>query len=409
MNRTTKLLAATALGTLMMVAACHNDELLPPPLQPVNPLFAHYVSMGNSITAGFQSGGINDSTQLQSYAELLAQRMRARFFSPLMARPGCPPPFINIFTQTRISTIPCALRIPHSPPLSYVTNVAVPGAEVMDAISNLDAASNANALTTFFLGTLTQTQMMQRVQPTFVTVWLGNNDVLGAATNGVNAGDSALITAPALFQARYTEVADSLLAAGVEGVVLIGVANVTAVPYLSQGQTYFAIKNGAIPGVAFPDSFKVGLNCAPIALGGKGDSVLVPFPFGAGLLAQAAAGVGTTLNCTEPQTIQPAELTNLAATVAAYNSFIQTHAGAHGWAYLDPNAAFDSLRLVPNQVAAFPNFGNPAGSTTCAASPFGLGFSCDGIHPSAATHKLIANKLIEAINAKYGTSLARIP
>ena len=394
----------------LLVAACHNEQLLPPASDPVHSLFDRYVSMGNSITAGFQSGGINDSTQLQSYAVLLATQMGTPFIAPLMARPGCPPPFINIFTQTRISPIACALRTGQSPPPPYINNVAVPGAEVMDAISNLDSASNANALTTFFLGTLTQTQMMRRVRPTFVTVWLGNNDVLGAATNSANAGDSALVTAPALFQTRYTGVVDSLVAAGVEGVVLIGVANVTAVPYLSQGQTYFAIKNGAVPGVAFPDSFKVGLNCAPSASGGKGDSVLVPFLFGAGLLAQATAGVGTTLNCTEPQTIQPAELTNLVASVTAYNTGIETHATAHGWAYLDPNPAFDSLRLVPNQVAPFPNFGNPAGSTTCAASPFGLAFSCDGIHPSAATHKLIANKLIDAIIATYGVvQLTKIP
>ena len=409
MSRLAKRFPSAALAALL-VAACHNEQLLPPASPPVHSLFDRYVSMGNSITAGFQSGGLNDSTQLQSYAVLLAAQMGTPFFSPLMARPGCPPPFINIFTQTRIAPIACALRAPQSPPPPYISNVAVPGAEVMDAISNLDPASNANALTTFFLGTLTQTQMMRRVRPTFVTVWLGNNDVLGAATNSANAGDSALVTAPALFQTRYTGVVDSLVAAGVEGVVLIGVANITAVPYLSQGQTYFAIKNGAVPGVAFPDSFKVGLNCAPSASGGKGDSVLVPFLFGAGLLAQATAGVGTTLNCTEPQTIQPAELTNLVATVTAYNTFIDTHATAHGWAYLDPNPAFDSLRLVQNQVAPFPNFGNPAGSTTCAASPFGLAFSCDGIHPSAATHKLIANKLIDAIIATYGVvQLTKIP
>lgn len=399
-----------AVVAALLAAACHNEQLLPPVSQPVHALFDRYVSMGNSITAGFQSGGLNDSTQLQSYAVLLAAQMGTPFYSPLMARPGCPPPFINIFTQTRIAPVACALRAAQSPPPPYINNVAVPGAEVMDAISNLDPASNANALTTFFLGTLTQTQMMRRVRPTFVTVWLGNNDVLGAATNGANAGDSALITAPALFQTRYSGVVDSLVAAGVEGVVLIGIANVTAVPYLSPGQTYFAIKNGAVPGVAFPDSFHVGLNCAPSGLGGKGDSVMVPFLFGAGLLAQAAAGVGTTLNCMEPQTIQPAELTNLVATVTAYNTFIATHATTHGWAYLDPNLAFDSLRLIPSQVAPFPNFGNPPGSTTCAASPFGLAFSCDGIHPSAATHKLIANKLIEAIIATYGVvQLTTIP
>jgi len=35
-------------------------------------MFQRYVAMGNSITAGFQSGGINDSTQRRSYAVLVA-------------------------------------------------------------------------------------------------------------------------------------------------------------------------------------------------------------------------------------------------------------------------------------------------------------------------------------------------
>ena len=64
MIRTSKLIGAAAFGALL-VAACHNDELFRPAAQPTNALFARYVSMGNSITAGFQSGGINDSTQLQ--------------------------------------------------------------------------------------------------------------------------------------------------------------------------------------------------------------------------------------------------------------------------------------------------------------------------------------------------------
>ena len=36
-------------------------------------MFPRYVAMGNSITAGFQSAGINDSIQQQSYAVLFAQ------------------------------------------------------------------------------------------------------------------------------------------------------------------------------------------------------------------------------------------------------------------------------------------------------------------------------------------------
>src|SRR5437763_2337967 len=97
MIRTTRLSAAL-LGALL-VAACQNDQLNRPFANtPVDPLFARYVSMGNSITAGFQSGGINDSTQQQSYAVVVAKAMRSPFFPPLLNRPGCPPPYTNVFT-----------------------------------------------------------------------------------------------------------------------------------------------------------------------------------------------------------------------------------------------------------------------------------------------------------------------
>src|SRR6266478_1040357 len=159
MNRTMRLSAAV-LGMLLAVTAC-NDEKLNRPFNttPVDALFERYVSMGNSITAGFQSGGINDSTQSQSYPVLLSRQMGTLFFVPYMSRPGCPPPFTNVFTQTRLPGTPCALRKPQPVPPPYINNVAVPGAEVMDAISNFDTASNANALTTLMLGGLTQTQM----------------------------------------------------------------------------------------------------------------------------------------------------------------------------------------------------------------------------------------------------------
>ena len=98
MLRTTKLIGAAALGLLVGVGACHNDKLLrPASITPVDPLFDRYVSMGNSITAGFQSGGINDSTQLQSYANLLGTQMQSPFFMPLLNRPGCPPPIDSVF------------------------------------------------------------------------------------------------------------------------------------------------------------------------------------------------------------------------------------------------------------------------------------------------------------------------
>ena len=182
---------------------------------------------------------------------------------------------------------------------------------------------------------------------------------------------------------------------------LAGVANRTGlpptqppanrVPFFSYGSTYFVLDQaGAIPG-----PFVASATCAPP----RGDSVLVPFPFGGALI-----NAGGTLTCNEAQTIQPAELVKLATTVAAYNTFIAAQATSRGWAYFDPNPSLDALRVIPTQVAFFPTFG-----AACSANPFGLAFSCDGIHPSAATHKLTANALIPVINTKYGTAIPAIP
>src|SRR6267143_5468810 len=182
-------LVAGGLSIVLLAAACHQDELFTsaPPRYAGGAMFLRYVAMGNSITAGFQSGGINDSTQQQSYAVLVARAMRSPFFPPLLNRPGCPPPFTNVFTQTRLTppgyptstSTSCYLRKIPNPPPPYISNTAVPGAEVIDIYKNLDTASNANTLTQFILGGLTQAQMMERAHPTFVSVWIGNNDVLG--------------------------------------------------------------------------------------------------------------------------------------------------------------------------------------------------------------------------------------
>jgi len=239
--------------------------------------------------------------------------------------------------------------------------------------------------------------------------------VLGAATSSPDAGDSTKITSVANFQTRYGALLDTVHAAGPQGAILIGVANVTAIPYFSAGATYWAIKNGlGPPGVAFPPTFTVSNNCAPIATGipgARGDSTLVPFPYGAALLGAAAAGASRNLDCldTVAAVVVPSELVKLVTAVTAYNTFISAQATARGWAYLNPNATLDSLRLIPTQVAALPNFGAPPTFTPCSANPFGLAFSCDGVHPSAATHRLIAQKLRLAINAKYTTAIPPIP
>src|SRR3989454_7801444 len=122
--------------------------------------------MGTTITAGWQSDGINDSTQVQSFAVLLARQMQTPFYVPLMNRPGCRPPLTNIYLQTRVlPAVPgnCALRKTQPIPPPYINNVAVPGALVVDPLDN---SGNPTALTTFFLGGQTPIQAIRRAKPT---------------------------------------------------------------------------------------------------------------------------------------------------------------------------------------------------------------------------------------------------
>ncbi|HUC39773.1 MAG TPA: hypothetical protein VMR92_02995, partial [Gemmatimonadales bacterium] len=85
-------------------------------------------------------------------------------------------------------------------------------------------------------------------------------------------------------------------------------------------------------------------------------------------------------------------------------TFISAQAQPHGFVYFNPNTALDSLRQVPTAVRPFPLIGQP-----CAANPFGTAFSCDAVHPSASTHRLIAIKLRDAINTSYSTAIPPIP
>src|SRR5688500_3076558 len=123
-------LRTAALAATVLLGACvgDGDELFAPVTTTPNggTLFLRYVAMGNSITAGFQSGGINDSTQQRAYPVLLAQRAGTPSFEiPRIAMPGCPRPFLAPLGATgRVGTEDSCTRI-NNPRI--VHNVAVPG------------------------------------------------------------------------------------------------------------------------------------------------------------------------------------------------------------------------------------------------------------------------------------------
>jgi hypothetical protein len=401
-RRSVALLAALFIA----VVGC-DDEALMPPEPAAGDLFARYAAIGNSITAGFQSGGINDSTQLESYAVLLAEGMGTEFHAPLLNRPGCPPPLTNVFTGEVVggpTAPPCSFRERPVPPV--LNNASVPGAALADVLSYQDPAASPNELSTLLLGGRTQMEAVREVEPTFVSAWIGNNEILGAALEG----NASLATDPETFASRYQAIVEDLAQLEAEGGVLVGVSYVHLIPHLSPGAAYFQVhQNGTLSAAvealfgsqarqAFDANFDVADTCAPEAGGGLGESTLVPFEYGFGLVQQAIQGVAATLDCaSDASVLAPEEIGQLAAFVDAYNATIESAAGELGWAFYDPNPAFAQARAA----GAIPPFPDPQAS----GSPFGPCFSHDGVHPSGNAHAVVAQQLAETIDAEYGTNI----
>jgi lysophospholipase L1-like esterase len=425
-----------AVGAVVAIAACESKrDVLTLPLSDANQIFKSYVALGNSITAGYQSGGINDSTQRQSYAKLLADQMGTMYHYPSLNMPGCPPPIANTITGARVTTgAPTGAPAPTSTTCyvraagsvsDVLNNVAVPGARVLDPTSPTTVASNP--LTTIVLGGKTQAQRALDARPTFATIWIGNNDVLEAAATGYVVGTTVVLTSPgtplppvtitspgivssqAVFQTNYDAMMKQLLDSepSLKG-VLIGVVQVAGVPLLQSGAL-----------IAGPSALSTQIQAGIDQAAGKhividpnctGSASLVSIPQ---LIPLWRAGYHPpTLSCTKGSdpanpfvgdlfVLDAAEQNALGTAITGYNTYIKGKADATGFAYYDPNVLLAAQRAA-GAIPAFPNFASPTAT-------FGTLVSLDGVHPAAAAHKLIANDLITLINSKYGTTLKPIP
>ena len=414
---------AAALGAAGALAACgdSNNKVVGPRPAGVNSIFQSYVAIGNSITAGYSASGITDATQRQSYAFLLGQQMATRFAYPSLAGRGCNPPVANFQTQAGAGTITaaqrptiCDLRT-SATATDILNNVAVPNASSYDP-TDADGTAFSNILTSLFLGGKTQVQRALEAQPTFVSIWIGNNDVLGfALRDGRAAAPTGLagMTALATFQTNYTAMLNELVAGapGVKG-ILIGVGQVASLPLM-------------VPAIAFSSPvFKGGFDAlagTPTTL----DASCVPGGAGANSLVNvfmafqirtlgAAGGFPPIVACVaggqsglipapvgDVLVLDAAELATISARITAYNAHISSEATRIGFAYYDPNPTLATLRAAGTVITNIPTLG--------ITGTFGTGMALDGVHPGPTLHRTIANELIPVINAKYSTTLVLVP
>ena len=413
---------ATALVALLAVAVAScidSDE--PFIIEPAGgTLFDRYVSLGNSITAGYISDGINIEFQRQAYPVLLAGKANARFGIPALTMPGCPPPLAGPLTTTRIDTTSCSLRTLNPPDL--VQNLAVPGADVADA-SNPEGTGTI--LNTLILGGRTQLDAMRQAEPTLVSVWLGNGDALNAALSGV----SQLLTPLAAFQSDYDEIVAAIDETDAQDAILIGAANAAVVaPVLQPGAYFWALAQDPPPGLP---TINVAANCAPF------DGTGSPNPTGFRLISfvgvAAAIGAGLdpiTIDCVNGVSLpgsdadfllDETELAAIQTRVAEYNAYIAQVAGDNGWIYVDPASFIEPALSDPDKIRKCQGLATATTATefalavqnTCPVDLdpatditfFGSFFGHDGFHPSTEAHTVIADSLANRLNAAHGLSL----
>lgn len=354
---------------------------------------SRYVAIGDSLTAGFASGGLVQDVQRNSYPALIhraATGASSGFEQPLVTAPGLP----ALLRLSSLSPLVIAPRAGSGQPANLnlprpYNNLAVPGARVHDVLVTVSGGLHDLVLR----GIAPQIQQAIALQPTLVTVWIGNNDVLSAATSG-RVIEGVTLTPAAAFDADFRAIMGALATTGAK----LAVANIPDV-------TSIAFVTTIPPIVINPQTSQpVLVNGQPVPLIGPGgplragDRVLLTasalLARGDGLPPGIPGASGTPL--TDAATLTIEEQQTIAARVAAFNSTIAAVANERGAALFDANAM---LRRLATQGVDI------GGVRYSSAFLTGGVFSYDGVHPTAFGYAFIANEWIKAINARHGSRI----
>ncbi len=235
----------TVILALLVFAGCQDKtDLTAPTMNPKsgNADLTRFVVIGNSLAAGYQSGALYASAQQYSFGNQIAKQVGTTYEMPLISDPGSGGrieikqlfPLPPVLTYNTNKGQPTNLNYP----MPY-NDLGVPGAllyDVMNATSSTTCASyvfsqQPNPFFDLILrGQGTQFAQAKAMHPTFVILWIGNNDVLGFATSGGVAPNAP--TPTPTFQYLYSQLADSVASLGAQ-VVVANIPEVTAIPYFT--------------------------------------------------------------------------------------------------------------------------------------------------------------------------------
>lgn len=375
--------------------------------------FTRYVALGDSLTAGVVNGSLLDKHQRISFPALLARQAHTPDFQqPLVSEPGIGPE-LQLVSLSPLVIAPKAAH--NGSPINLTlqrpyNNLGIPGANTRDLTTLTGAqppTGTASATAQFILrGLGTAADQAIALHPTFISVWVGSNDVLGA----VFAGSPAVLTPIAEFESAYTTLIDRLVAGAPNaGMVTATVPSVANIPYATTIPPVLVNPATRQP-VLGPDGNPIFLFAD---LGGGNLGLLPPgsrVTLGASGLMASGYGIPPQLAPAFPQlpnagkplpdqvVLTPTELAAIAQRVAEMNAIITGVAAARSI----PVLVIDEPL---NRFTAGIEFG---GIHLSSAFLTGGIFGLDGVHPSDLGYGLVANEFIRLINQAYGTHIRTI-
>jgi len=451
--------------------------------------FSKYVAVGNSLTAGYTNGTLYKSGQENSFPAILAGQMSlaggGEFTQPYLeddthnvggmimggSTVVLPPKLIinaSAGGPERIGEVP-TIELTSIHPGPY-NNMGVPGAKIFHLvapgygnIANFPAAANPYFIRMASAPSKTVIEDAVAQNPTFFTLWIGNNDVLWYATSGGTGVDQNQTgnTDPAtygpdditninVFGAVYSQLVNALTANGAKGVVatIPDVASIpffTTIPYnpipiTDQAQAdalnaAYANYNGGLQqaftaGLITQDEvdartihFQLGANALVIVdeyltdLSGLGlpslrqataDDLVV-------LTAKSVIGVapdpthpelvyGVTIPLEDKWILSKDEIDEVRTATDGFNQIITNIAASKDLPVADMAALMEQMKqgLVTEDGSVYTaDYFNGSNLDN-------LTFGLDGVHPTPRGYAMIANKFIDVIEQKYGAHLPKV-
>jgi len=235
---------------------------------------SNFVTIGDSITAGYGDSALYLHGQKNSYPNILAGQFAktggGSFTQPLVSDNlggllfggAANPDFGNrlVLDATTSSPAPIAgdptTEVFNSPLIGTTfNNMGVPGAKSFhlgstglgNAAGLLTDPATANPYFVRFASASDTSMIVDAAsqQPSFFVLWIGNNDVLSYATDG-GTGENQLnpvvspadygsedITNPLVFASVYSGLVDEMVGAGTNKGVLVNIPDVSTLPYFT--------------------------------------------------------------------------------------------------------------------------------------------------------------------------------